>query len=1025
MRNLFAIAGALVVTYAIVVLGFVVSSPDLRIRWLISDPERPLLEDPGVQFWVIDGMEVKGHPPQSGDVLLEFGRRPIRTYLDLPPAILSLYNPPKSPGDSHILIQNSDPSEFQKDHLPPLVEIMDGPRMVEIAFRSMSEEGQPIHRSWLALNTLPLIEIIPTIVWFLLQLGIFAVAAMSFWKRPFDRSTLMFYILCMCGMGAFAGGFHWWMIGGSLLLNVPFVTTALLLPIVILHFFLIYPRPKQIILRSRRLMHSALYAIPSISLITLFGLFWYLQSQNASMDFQDPRSEQILHIRKILSYLVNGIGVYLIVSGLFYLAAMITLALSLKQAGDRMEWMQLATMLAAGALATVPIVYSIYLAHYDRVGFVMGSARIPMFLASLVFQLAFVVGIVRYNLMLTGKDVPRGSIYYISSIGTTSCFALLVAFSILLALRVKISLSSFQHIAIVALLVIAILLLVWFRDRVQRRIDQRFYREKYQLDKAMQRMNRAVSQFADLNSLTEMVFGICRDALQIDKVALYQKHGDSRPVFSLIAAEEVFSVPDRFEISVEFLNELQGAGIVQRVPSGSRERMGQTQQLMHRFESQIIQVLEMDHGVFGLLVLGEKRNGATYSAEDFAFLQALGQITIVALHNLHAQEEMVHLNEEVRLKMDRITEQGRQISLLQAELNGFDSGRALPAPSTQDRETVLDRGKLKGNSAAISQILAMVRKVSQSESSVLIRGESGTGKELLAEILHDNSPRRDQPMITVHCAALSSNLLESELFGHVKGAFTGAHADKIGRFQAAEGGTIFLDEIGDISLETQVKLLRVLQSRSFEPVGSTEPIHVDVRLITATHQNLEQLIEQGKFREDLYYRLNVISLTLPSLRERPEDILELAIHFLNRKAKQLGKSHLRLNDDVLQRLEKYHWPGNVRQLENVLERAAVLTDSEMIGLDDLPLELLEPSIPDRYSDSMLQTQHTGKVRTPTRIERISSSSSTANVETLAASDEQSVLLDALKRAGGNKAEAARMLDMPRSTFYSKLKKYTD
>ncbi|HSG69438.1 MAG TPA: sigma 54-interacting transcriptional regulator, partial [Planctomycetaceae bacterium] len=822
--------------------------------------------------------------------------------------MLSLYNPPKSPGDSDILHENADPSELPKDYLPPIVEIVNGPRMVEIVYRSMSEEGHPIHRSWLALNSLPLIEVIPTIIWFLLQLGIFAVAGMTFWKRPFDRSTLIFFLLCMCGMGAFAGGFHWWMVGGSLWLNLPFICTALLLPMVIFHFFLIYPRPKQLILRSRRIVLSALYSIPLLAWITLGTLFWYLQTQNSQLDLDNPSREQILHLRQILEYLVHGIWIYLIISGLFYLGAIGTLAFSLKQAGDRMERMQLATMLAAGALATIPIVYSIYLAHYDRVGFVMGSARIPMFLASLVFQLAFVVGIVRYNLMLAGKDVPRGSIYYISSIGTTSCFALMIAFSIILALRVKISLSSFQHVSMIALLVIVVLLLVWLRDRIQRAIDQKFYREKYQLDKAMQRMNRAVSQFADLNSLTEMVFGICRDALQIDKVALYERHGDSRPVFSLIAAEAVFSVPDRFETTAGFLKELREAGILQRVPAGSREKMGETQQLLHRFEAQIIQILEMDHGVYGLLVLGEKRNGAAYSAEDFAFLQALGQITIVALHNLRAQEEMVHLNEEVRLKMDRITEQGRQISLLQAELNGIDSGRLLPAPPAQNRATELERGKLKGNSEAIGQILTMVSKISHSESSVLIRGESGTGKELLAEILHENSPRREHPLVIVHCAALSSNLLESELFGHVKGAFTGAHTDKIGRFQAAAGGTIFLDEIGDISLDTQVKLLRVLQTRSFEPVGSTEPVHVDVRLITATHQNLERLIEEGKFREDLYYRLNVISLTLPALRERPEDILELAIHFLNRKARQLGKSHLRMTDEVLRRLEEYHWP---------------------------------------------------------------------------------------------------------------------
>jgi DNA-binding NtrC family response regulator len=298
--------------------------------------------------------------------------------------------------------------------------------------------------------------------------------------------------------------------------------------------------------------------------------------------------------------------------------------------------------------------------------------------------------------------------------------------------------------------------------------------------------------------------------------------------------------------------------------------------------------------------------------------------------------------------------------------------------------------------------------VAVSQSSVLIRGESGTGKELLARVLHENSPRRNGPMVPVHCASLSPSLLESELFGHAKGAFTGAHRDTVGRFESADGGTLFLDEIGDLSLETQIKLLRVLQERCFEPVGSSRTIHVDVRLITATHQNLEQLIEQGKFREDFYYRLNVISLTVPALRERIDDVFELALHFLRRASTRAGKQITQIDDEALKALEQYPWPGNIRELENVIERAVVLSEENRITIHDLPADVTA-------------TDH----RPLLRANVSKPSRPRSMVSDLAGSDltEREMLETALRQCGGNKAEAARLLQLPRSTYYSKLKKH--
>jgi transcriptional regulator with PAS, ATPase and Fis domain len=330
-----------------------------------------------------------------------------------------------------------------------------------------------------------------------------------------------------------------------------------------------------------------------------------------------------------------------------------------------------------------------------------------------------------------------------------------------------------------------------------------------------------------------------------------------------------------------------------------------------------------------------------------------------------------------------------------------------------------DRSELRGSSDAIAHVLETARKASASTSTVLIRGESGTGKELLARVIQRNSQRHSGPFVSVNCAALAPSLLESELFGHVRGAFTGAETDKPGRFMAADGGTLFLDEIGDISLETQVKLLRVLQERCFEPVGSDKSVAVDVRLIAATHRNLEEMIAGGTFREDLYYRLNVISITLPPLRDRREDLIELVFCFLKNAVAKSGKRIRQIAPNALVALESHAWPGNIRELENAIERAVVLADGDTVQLSDLPHDVANGA-------SIVVDNARRGGRSPSRWMDDSISSAPVVQTTLDASgsrdQERAKLVEALVAADGNKAQAARQLDMPRSTFYSKLKK---
>ena len=274
--------------------------------------------------------------------------------------------------------------------------------------------------------------------------------------------------------------------------------------------------------------------------------------------------------------------------------------------------------------------------------------------------------------------------------------------------------------------------------------------------------------------------------------------------------------------------------------------------------------------------------------------------------------------------------------------------RRLKAENLQLREKVehlTAPGTLVGSSPPMQKVLEMVRSVAHTDATVLIRGESGTGKELIAQTIHANSNRRYFPIVPVNCGALPESLLESELFGHEKGAFTGAQYRRKGKFELADGGTLFLDEVGTISAQTQVNLLRVLESKEFTRLGGSEPIKVDFRVICATNQNLERAVEEGKFREDLYYRINVFSIHLPPLRERPEDIPMLAQHFLERFARQMNRPYEGFDPGAMDLLVRHPWPGNVRELANAVERALVVGSPPLVRAVDLPVRLNEDARP--------------------------------------------------------------------------------
>jgi DNA-binding NtrC family response regulator len=309
-----------------------------------------------------------------------------------------------------------------------------------------------------------------------------------------------------------------------------------------------------------------------------------------------------------------------------------------------------------------------------------------------------------------------------------------------------------------------------------------------------------------------------------------------------------------------------------------------------------------------------------------------------------------------------------------------------------------------GNSEQIRNLIDLVDRVADSDSNVLIQGASGTGKELIAKALHNNSSRAQNPFIAINCGAIPSELLESELFGHVKGAFTGAISNRVGRFELADGGTIFLDEIGDLEPALQVKLLRVLQEKSFEPVGGTKSIQSNVRVIAATNVNLEMAVESGNFREDLYYRLNVIPLTVPSLKDRSSDVPLLLSHFLEKFNKMKGKKLTGISAEALESLQNYSWPGNIRELENLIERLSILKGAGKIELIDLPAKYRVGT--KAYSENnILDIPEDGM-----------------DFNTAVDNFENALILKALEKTGWNRNQAAMLLRLNRTTLVEKIKK---
>jgi DNA-binding NtrC family response regulator len=427
--------------------------------------------------------------------------------------------------------------------------------------------------------------------------------------------------------------------------------------------------------------------------------------------------------------------------------------------------------------------------------------------------------------------------------------------------------------------------------------------------------------------------------------------------------------------------------------------------------------LALGHGPSGLDVLRESKRLRPETVVVMITAHGSEKIAVEAMKA--GAEDYVPKpfdNEEIRLVVQRALERTRM---------------------ARDHRELLDRVQreyafesLIGSGAAMQRVFETIRKVAETDLTVLVRGESGTGKELVAQALHNRSQRRNRPFVAVNCAAISRELVESELFGHEKGAFTGADARRQGRFEVADGGTIFLDEIGDMPPETQAKVLRVLQERSFERVGGAKPIQVDVRVVAATHRNLEEEVRQGRFREDLYYRLRVVEIDLPPLRERIGDVPALALRFLEQVNERLGREKQRLSESALAQLARQRWPGNVRELRNAIEQASVLASGAVIDVADLrvgdpigaaavetPAGVAAPPAAADGADGAVPAGADGAVPAGADGAVPFSEAKRRAVEGF----EREFLLRALRAHGGNISRAAESIGMVRQSLQQKIR----
>lgn len=891
----------------------------------------------------------------------------------------------------------------------PIRNSADGvPNTVRLGFYRPSDQTN--HESLLLYGQTSLENMIPSFLWLVLKMAMVFAGGLILWWKPTEDSARQFFILGLVSLVAYMGGYHWWRIATQPILIFCFQAGAIFLPAVSLHFFMIFPKQKLFLVRRPLFTFSVVYGVPSLFLFLMITGYFRLR-MIYGVDAASAEGSNF-----ILREMLLEIYFYLAVAFVWFLGCIGCLIHSFRNASDETQRNQVKWILMGCIAALAPIVYSGFIVFTDASRFGRGGATWPMFAASLFVTASFSVSITRYKLIQLSQYLSSGFSYFLMSSLAGLIYYGIVFSGMLLVGTQFIEQPSLSQVAMVSgTAMIIILMLDRLRGRMKAALDRRFFKEKIKLDQTFRKMSQAIESLVDPLLMARRLLLTTTESLGVPKGSVFLKAPDF-PGFKL--ADYLGNAPRQdviYNDSVLAKVLLKGESVcldLASMPSDPAIR-----KVLNSLGGVTIVPLQHEEDLTGFLVLGQKGSGA-FTIDDLNLLAAFSQITVLGLVSAEGHKKIDLLNNELKGKVVKIAEQQNRILALQSQLSRGSQLSEVTDGQVTDALSVNTAGelhlngqaqKLVGSSQQIKYVMELVGKVAPGGSAVLLRGESGTGKEVVAQVLHEQSSRADKPFVKVHCGALSAGLLESELFGHVKGAFTSAIKDKIGRFEAANGGTLFLDEIGDINQEVQIKLLRVLQEKIFEKVGSNVPIQVDVRIIAATHQNLEELIRQGKFRSDLFYRLNVFPITIPTLKERDDDIPELSYYFLQKACYKLGKTIVSIDDEALLCLRAFSWPGNIRQLENVIERGVVITSSKSLQVDDLPDEIKAMA----YDfNSSVEVANSGQ-----GLIKVTDQSKSDYLRR-----EKDKIFQALSQHGGNKSKASRSLGMARSTLVSRMKK---
>lgn len=1003
-------ASVAVLVYSISVLSLVSLSGDIGLRFVLGTAVRDRFDTGDYQWSPV--------MPELGSTITRLGASPIRNYPDL---------------------------------VQGLRELKVGERL---SVGWVDAEGGS-HEAQVLVRRRPFWIYASSIVWFLQEIFIFVIGARVFWKRPRDPSAAIFFLICVLTFGAFMGGYHWTEIVISRPLIHVFTACGVFLPWANLHFYLVFPTELPVYTRNKRWMPRLIYGVPAVcSILLAFSMAWLRYTRFSAAD---EALSAAVWLRWLALFCVA-------LSAFIYGLCVICLYAGFKRATTESQKGQIQWILLASLLSSPLILYVLYQASFDTSILGRGGSAWPMFVVSLFFTTAYAFSITRYRLLQADRILSRGVLYLAVSVGAGLVYSLLLVLgAIFIGDQLRSGESSFEIIAAAGSALVLLVASGTLREQFYKAIDRRFYREKYKFDKAMRQIEVAFESLLDRSALSNRLLQATGEVIRADWSSIFlaesangamtlQAASGPEPDLKLVA-------PDNALITYLQAN----AGLYLDEPNDRNDRqMELAKDAMISLGAEVAIALEASGRVVGFMILGPKPSGLPYEPEEMAFLRALGTVAGLGLHSVEMQATLELANRELKDKVEKIAEQQRRILVLQDQLAQKGLPLSFAAVEGQAAGLGPDQDLLSGDSLLIQQndafvamigssepirsVIRQARKVADTPSAVMVRGESGTGKELMARAIHEKSSRASRNFVAVHCASLSSSLLESELFGHAKGAFTGADRERAGRFEQADGGTIFLDEIGDISLETQIKLLRVLQEKTFERVGSSQSIKVDARVIAATHRNLEAMIRTGEFREDLYYRLNVISLRTPALRERKEDIFALALHFLDRCNQKLQKPVTKISNEAIEVMMAYPWPGNIRELENCIERAIVLSEGDTIQPGDLPTEIQANSgVSARGNRGGARTRNRRPVddsgmiwpreaqgsrprsaatqSTSSATKAAPSRESLEEIEQEALEYERVQILDALREAGGNRSHAARLLGMPRTTLLSRMKRH--